>query len=255
MGALIDVTEQRRLQTELSEAVRLRDDFLAIASHELRTPLTMMKLQVQGLTRGVRGEGPDARLGLKLQRVAERVERMVVMVNELLDVSRISSGKISLELEEVDLTEMVREVVQRLEPEIRRSRSAVVLDLQPAVTGQWDPHRLDQVVCNLLSNAIKYGAGKEVRVQLEANDDRALRRVVDQGIGIPVEEQGRIFQRFERAVSDRHFGGFGLGLWIVRRVLEAFGGSIRVESAPGAGASFEANLPRQPQAQRSSNAG
>jgi signal transduction histidine kinase len=110
--------------------------------------------------------------------------------------------------------------------------------------GGWDRLRLEQITTNLLSNAIKYGPGKPIEITLAGDEQRATLRVRDQGIGIAAEDHGRIFERFERAVSPRRYGGFGLGLWIVRRVADALGGTIDVESRPGAGATFTVTLPR-----------
>jgi signal transduction histidine kinase len=110
--------------------------------------------------------------------------------------------------------------------------------------------RVEQVVTNLLSNAIKYGAGRPVEVAVSGDDLLARLTIRDHGIGIPLEHQARIFERFERAVSDRHYGGLGLGLWIVRQIVDALGGSIIVESEAGKGSTFTVNLPRSPRKRR-----
>ncbi len=246
LGGLVDITEQRRLEGELTEAVRLRDEFLAIASHELRTPLTALQIQVQTLAHGRKSGPQDERLQGRLLRAEVSVARMVQLVNDLLDVSRITAGQLALDLEEVELCQLVQEVVERLGPDIQRSGSELSVVLPGEVRGHWDRRRLDQVVCNLLTNALKYGGGKPVELKVELSDTEARLRVTDHGIGVAPEEQERIFRRFERAVSDRHFGGFGLGLWIVTQVLEAMDGSIRVESQVGEGAMFEARLPLRP---------
>lgn len=244
-GGFIDVSEQRRLERELLEAVRVRDEFLSLASHELRTPLTALQLQIQSLTRGPGFQGLEERLQQRLERADRSVERLVALVNDLLDVSRISAGHLKLDLEEVNFTEVVRDVSARLEPEVRRSGSPLSLVLPEAVRGVWDRLRLEQIVTNLLSNAVKYGEGRQVTITLEAHDGAAVLKVVDLGIGIPPEEQTRIFQRFRRAVSERNFGGFGLGLWVVERIVHQLGGTIGVKSAVGAGSTFEVTLPPQ----------
>ncbi|MCY1017713.1 sensor histidine kinase [Pyxidicoccus sp. MSG2] len=246
VGGLIDVTEQRRLEQELKKAVRVRDDFLSIASHELRTPLTALQIQVQSLTKGPLLAALDGRVKARVEGAERSVGRMIQLVDDLLDVSRVNAGRLELHLEEVNLSELVQEVVTRMQPEVGRSGSQLSMSLPERVTGRWDRSRVDQVFCNLLSNALKYGEGKPVEATVEMDEARAWLRVHDHGIGIAPEEQGRIFERFERSVSDRHFGGFGLGLWIVRRVLDAMGGSIRVQSALGKGATFVVELPRHP---------
>jgi signal transduction histidine kinase len=229
------------------EAVKLRDEFLSIASHEFRTPLTSLVLQLTGLLRSARrGEFGEQRAG----RVADRLEsaygqslRLSKLVNELLDVSRISAGKLDFELEEVELSELVHEVVDRFEDELREAYCTVNLNTIRPATGMWDRFRLDQVVANLLSNAVKYGRGQPVEITVDSDGEWATLRVRDHGIGIKPEHLERIFDRFERGVTTRNYGGLGLGLYIVRSILDAMGGTIRVDSLPGQGATFIVELP------------
>jgi signal transduction histidine kinase len=172
------------------------------------------------------------------------VTRLTRLVDDLLSLSLIASKELHLELETTDLCVVVREVVERVRPLARSSGSLVVVRAGAPVTGMWDRTRLDQVVTHLLDNAVKYGAGKPVDVIVEGEGDEARLTVQDQGIGIAPESQARIFQRFERAVSERHYGGFGLGLWIVGQIVDAHDGRIQVESRPGAGTTFIIALPR-----------
>ncbi|WP_395813359.1 sensor histidine kinase [Archangium minus] len=171
------------------------------------------------------------------------VGRLSVLVDELLDVSRITSGRLVLHLEDVDLAELVREVVERIRPEAERVGCELRLQVPGPVVSRWDRLRLEQVLSNLLSNALKYGAGYPVEVALRVSGTQVLLQVRDEGIGIDPALQERIFERFERAVSDRHYGGLGMGLWITREIVTALGGSIQVESAPGRGATFTVTLP------------
>jgi signal transduction histidine kinase len=231
-----------RLFRHAEEAVRARDDFLSIASHELKTPLTSLALQADSLLAAARRLGA-APLAHKAEVVRRNVGRLTGLVAQLLDISRISAGRLELDLAEVDLAEVAREVVEKFEDEAARSGTPVRLAAPGHLAGRWDRLRLDQVLTNLLSNAIKYGPGKPVEMTVEDRRGRARVTVRDHGIGISAEDQARIFERFERAVSRRHYGGFGLGLWIVRQLVEAMGGSVRVESAPGEGATFEVELP------------
>jgi signal transduction histidine kinase len=176
--------------------------------------------------------------------VAQRqVRKLASLVDGLLDVTRISAGRLQLDLEDVDLAELAREVVARAEPEASRLGSPIQVEAEAAVVGRWDRLRLDQVITNLVSNAIKYGAGKPIRVQVAVEGDRACVTVRDEGIGIAAGDLKRIFDRFERAVSGRHYGGLGLGLYITRRIVEALGASIEVESAPAEGSAFTVRLP------------
>jgi PAS domain S-box-containing protein len=248
--------ENARLYREAQDAVRLRDEFLSIASHELKTPLTPLSLKLQMLASEARRqpESPFRRAVEDYIAVGSRqVKKLTELVNDLLDVARIAGGKLRLELEEVELGALVREVVTRYEPEAARAGSKLTLEeASGAVTGHWDRLRLEQVITNLVDNAIKYGSGKPIHVSLSADAGRARLRVRDEGIGISPEHLSRIFERFERAVSERHYGGLGLGLYITRTIVEALGGSIQVESTPGLGATFTVVLPRRPAAHGSS---
>ncbi len=241
--------ENARLYREAQEAIHLRDEFLSIASHELKTPLTPLSLRLQMLAREARQqpESPFRNAVEDYIAVGSRqVKRLSELVSDLLDVARIVGGRLRLEFEEVDLSTLAREVIARYEPEAARAGSTLVLAAQESVVGHWDRLRLEQVLTNLVDNAIKYGAGRPIHVQLEADASRALLRVRDEGIGIAPKHLSRIFERFERAVSDRHYGGLGLGLYISRTIVEAMGGSIQAESQPGQGATFTVVLPRAP---------
>jgi signal transduction histidine kinase len=239
-----ELAHRERIEQELREAVVMRDDFLSVAGHELRTPLTAVQLQVHSLLGRARERyGTDGYLLERLERVRRQTERLSGLIDELLDASRISAGRLTLEPEECDLAALVREVADRAAEAAARAGCALRVAAEAPVRGHWDRLRIEQVVSNLLGNALKYGAGKPVEVQVQGGRDRARLAVRDAGIGIPIEDQARIFRRFERAVSSRNFGGLGLGLWIVRQVVEAHGGTVRVESEPGQGATFIAELP------------
>jgi signal transduction histidine kinase len=228
-------------------AVQVRDEFLSIASHELKTPLTALRLQAAQLERAFTECDPHKGVE-RAAKVSKTVQRLVHLVEELLDVSRISADQLRLDREQVDLTEIVRDVVARVHEQASRAGSEIHVSVPGPVVGTWDRFRIDLVIVNLLGNAIKYGEGKSIEVKIECTNDLAIVSVCDHGIGIAPDDQRRIFDRFERAVSSRSFGGFGLGLWIVRQVVEAHGGTIRVESALGRGATFRVELPRHPPA-------
>jgi signal transduction histidine kinase len=172
------------------------------------------------------------------------------LINNLLDISRITAGRLDLELEPVDLAAVVRDSAARAREEIARASCTVQVEAPGPCMGQWDRMRVEQVVTNLLSNALKYGAGHPIEVSVAGDDGWARLTIRDHGIGIPPEDQARIFERFERAVSDRHYGGLGLGLWIVRQIVDALGGMIEVESESGKGSLFTINLPRAPRKRR-----
>ncbi len=177
--------------------------------------------------------------------IVEREDRRLArFVEELLDLGRIRTGSLPFTFEEVDLGEVVRDASARLGAELARSGSSLSIATEGRPVGTWDRFRLEQVVTNLLSNAIKFGLGRPIEIAASAREGRARLVVRDQGIGIPPAAQERIFQPFERAVSVRHYGGLGLGLHIVRTIVTALGGTITLESAPGAGSTFTVELPQ-----------
>lgn len=228
---------------QTQQALQLRDDFLAIASHELNTPLTSLKLQLARLQR--RAEDDDVRT--RATAAVHQVDRLGRLVRELLEVSRLSEGRLHLDPEPVDLVELCREVLGRFSDEMIRGGTAVHLLAPDALPGQWDRARVDGVVTHLVSNALKYGQGQPVELTVTGAPEDVARLVIrDRGIGIPAEQQAHLFQRFGRAVPLRHYGGFGLGLWFSRQVVEAHGGRIHLESAPGEGTTVTVELPRTP---------
>jgi signal transduction histidine kinase len=233
------------LYREAQKAIGLRDDFLQVAAHELRTPVTSLKLNTQALLASARREEAwSERTAMRLAGMERSVSRLSVLVNELLDVSRVTGGRLVLHPEELDLVALLRDVIEHFRPEAERAGCELRVQLPEPVVSRWDRLRVEQVLGSLLSNACKYGAGLPVEVSLSASASRAELRVRDEGIGIAPDVQSRIFERFERAVSDRHYGGLGMGLWMTREMVTAMGGTIRVESALGQGATFLVELPR-----------
>ena len=232
---------------ERIRAVDARDEFLAIASHELRTPLTALLLHIQSQLRTLR-RGQDAPVPERAVEQLKSTERMVLrlgkLIGELLEVSRLAWGRFRPDRQDVDLAALVRESLARMEEQLARAGCPVNVAVEGGVRGSWDRDRLDRVVDNLIGNAAKYGAGKPIEVRLRGRDGNVLLEVRDYGIGIEPADQARVFERFERAVSHRQFGGFGLGLWISRKIVEAHGGSIWLTSKPGAGSTFSVELPR-----------
>ncbi|WP_438044556.1 sensor histidine kinase [Sorangium sp. So ce128] len=238
--------DNARLYRAAQEAIRARDEFLTVATHELNTPMTSLLLTLESMDRGVRSDRPWDRqaVGRQVDRALRQATRVIRLNGELLDVSRINAARLRLDVAEVDLGEVVRDVLARFKLDLARAGCSVALQEHGRIVGLWDGSRVDQIVSNLLANAIKFGAGKPVEISVGEEAGIARLSVRDHGIGIDPARQGQIFERFERAVSNRHYGGLGLGLYISRSLAEAHGGSIRVESALGAGATFIVELPR-----------
>jgi signal transduction histidine kinase len=239
--------ENARLHYQSQEAVRLRDEFLSVASHELNTPMAALMLSLEGLGT----PDPDLQLDqqgmIHVAKLAERQgKRLTKLIGDLLDVTRMTRGTLALNLEKVDLSALVREVLARYKPELERAGCQVTTQLSGPVIGLWDPMRLDQVVLNLVANAAKFGARKPVELTVERMGDRARLKVADHGIGIDPAQQQRIFERFERGVSSHNYGGLGLGLYICKRIVESHGGVISVESRLAQGAAFMVELPLNP---------
>lgn len=232
-----------RLYRAATEAVRVRDEFLSVASHELRGPVSALQLTLQGLGSGLFAGKPPPGTERPLAIAERQALRLGRLVGELLDVSRLRTQKLVLHLEEVGLDELVREVAERFEGELETAGCKLEVDIPPGIVGHWDPSRLSQVVENLLSNAIKFGRGKPIEVRGARVDGMARLTVRDHGVGIPAERMPHIFDRFERAVSAAHFGGLGLGLYIVKEIVCAMDGHVRAESIEGEGATFTVELP------------
>jgi signal transduction histidine kinase len=238
--------DNARLYTSAQGAVRLRDEFLSVASHELKTPLTPLSLKLQVLAQKAAAQ-PESPFAREVQAHVEvgrkQVRKLGELIGDLLDVSRISAGRMKLAWEPVDFAAVLRDVVSRNEEQADKQGSPLQVEAPSTLMGTWDAMRLEQVVVNLLDNSLKYGPGKPVRLRLVEDLGKAVLTVKDEGIGIAPSAQGRIFERFMRGVSDRHYGGLGLGLFITKSCVEAMGGSIHVQSEPGQGALFTVVLP------------
>jgi PAS domain S-box-containing protein len=236
------LVREQSARAAAEEAVHVRDDFVAIAGHELKTPLAALLMQVENMRRSLRS-GQPSNLVERLDRIANSGRRLERLINELLDVSRITTGRLQLEPEQFDLAAMVHEVVGRFREASPNPGCAISVRATESVAGCWDRQRIEQVVTNLLSNALKYGKSQPVEIEMGTEGDSAVVRVIDHGIGIDPVHQEKIFQRFERAVAAREYGGFGLGLWIASQIIEASGGTLAVESEPNRGSTFTFRLP------------
>jgi PAS domain S-box-containing protein len=226
---------------ESKQAIFARDEFLSIASHELRTPLTALKLRLQSV---LHARDLSEKTERRLDSAVRQTERLERLIDNLLDVSRITTGHLELEPEYFDLAEMTQDVADRFREQAAFGGIRVALTTSEPVVGHWDRLRLEQVATNLLTNALKFGEGKPIGVTVSGDELSAVLTVADQGIGIAPEDISRIFQQFERVLGHRTFGGLGMGLYIARQIAHAHGGRIEVESARGEGSRFHVILPR-----------
>lgn len=241
------LSKLQQTQNELEHAVRMRDDFMSIVSHEVRTPLNGLILETQ-LRKLHLAKGNAAAFSMdKMQAMVERDERqiqsLIRLIEDMLDVSRIRTGKLSIRTSAFDLAELVGNLLESFSAQIAAAESSVTYTTEEPVIGVWDEFRIEQVVANLLTNALRYGARKPIEVRVYAVAGQARVEVRDQGIGISPENQRRIFQQFERVAANHAIHGLGLGLFISDQIVAAHGGEIVVESEEGNGSMFRVCLP------------
>ena len=243
---LLEHEHQERIEAEKS--VQARDDFLAMASHELRTPLTPLKMYLDWFKREARKIQPDllpkAENLLKALDYTDReINRLIQLTDDLLDVTRISAGRLILNREPMNLVELVSQVRKEKFDELTKKQCSLIVKKDGPVNGVWDYNRIEQVFSCLLSNAMKYGSGKPIEVTVDTDKEKAVLKVTDQGPGISMKDREKIFQRFERAASIKNYDGLGLGLYISKEIVDAHGGTISVESEIGKGSTFTVSLP------------
>ncbi|WP_093523781.1 ATP-binding protein [Stigmatella erecta] len=231
----------------LRESVRMRDEFLSLVSHELRTPVAALSLNFQSMVRSLgsedRAEASPEAIGGKAQTTQKQLHRLERLVERLLDVSEAFTGRLKLTRQEVDLSAVASAVVEQARTKAAHAGCVLTVNAPSPIIGHGDRVRLHQILQGLLDNALKFGAGNPVEVAVRRDSDHAFLTVVDHGEGIRPEDQERIFGRFERAVSEKHYGGFGLGLWLARYIAEAHAGNIRFMPTEGGGATFTVALP------------
>ena len=234
-------------QLELEQAVRMRDDFMSIVAHEVRTPLNGLILETQLRKMHLARDNAAAFTLDKMHAMVDRDERqiksLIRLIEDMLDVSRIRTGKLSIRPTRFDLSTLVRDLLHNFSRQIDAAETSVTLDAEQPVIGNWDEFRIEQVISNLLTNALRYGAKSPVSVKVYSEGGLALVDVRDQGIGISEENQKRIFQQFERVSARQAVAGLGLGLFISEQIVTAHGGTITVQSRIGEGALFRVFLP------------
>lgn len=241
-----NLEQQQRVNEELKHALALRDEFLSIASHELSSPLATLKMQCEllrwDLSEDV--EIPKQSLMELMIRQENRIDRVLQMVNTMLDLSRFANGNSVMNLKSISLKAIVQDTCERLLPYLNENRVSVDLSGLADLLANCDPFRMEQVFTNLITNAVKYGSGRPVQVAGEIRDSKIYVEVRDQGIGIAPEDQGRIFNRYERLENQvGNIKGFGLGLHIVKEIINSHGGEVGVTSRLGEGSVFYFTLP------------
>lgn len=250
---LRDITDRKKSEENLKDAIRARDEFISICSHELKTPVTSMKLQFQMAVRQLEKGDPSVQARESIEKrsytAIRQLDRMTSLIEEMLDVSRISAGKLQLDKAPLDFHDLTHEVIERFSDQFVALGIPLEMRGKPVramVVG--DRYRLEQVVSNLITNAIKYGSGRPIQISVAVVGEKVRLSVTDQGIGIAKENLERIFERFERAVRSSNISGLGLGLYISHQFVEAHGGRIEVDSEIGKGSIFTVELPLIPAA-------
>jgi len=239
--------EVKKILSDMAQALSQRNEFLSVASHELKTPLTSLKIQIQMRERMIRkGDAgvfqPDRVLKL-VTFAAQQIDRLNRLVDDMLDVSRITNGKLEVSPSFEDLDSLIRNLIGVFEEFPAWQALSLTYETPGSVVAEIDKFRIEQVITNLLTNAAKYGGGTPITVRLSTDGQSALIEVSDQGKGIKPEDHERIFNRFERAVTTNEISGFGLGLYICRQIIQLHGGRIWVESEVGRGSTFKIQLP------------
>lgn len=250
-----DISERKKEQEKirvteenLRSAIKARDEFISICSHELKTPLTSMRIQFQLAQKLYREGNPKV---FEKESVRKRIEisnkqlsRMGRLIDNMLDVSNISSGKLALEQKEVDLLVLTKEIIDSFQEQLEYSHIDLKIETKsPPFLIQGDAYRMEQVISNLLNNAIKYGNNNPVKIIFDHQGDKVLLSFVDEGLGIDPKNLKMIFNRYDRGMDSSKISGLGLGLYLSKQIVEAHKGQIKVESVVGKGSTFTVEFP------------
>lgn len=234
-------------QTELQRTLTMRDDFMSLVSHELRTPLNTLHVETQIRQLQLKRDDMSAfsreKLEAMVARDSRQIQSMIRLISDMNDVSRLQNGQLSIRPAPLNLSQLLHQIIADLAYQAEAAGSSFVPEIEENVTGVWDEVRVEQIFINLLTNALRYGNSKPVAITLKANAADVQVTVRDQGIGIALEAQQRIFEKFERAESKRVKDGMGMGLYIARQLAEAHRGTLEVESVLGEGTCFRLILP------------
>lgn len=233
-------------------ALDAKTQFISVASHELKTPITALKLQYDSLSRQFERDEKMSTLSIQnfLQRAGRQISRLNLVIEELLNTARLEQGTFDLNISDIKLSVLLRNILETLSPNFAAARTEAKLVIQDELVAHWDPFRMEQVLTNILSNAIKYAPGKPIEVSVTSENKWALIKIKDYGPGIDLQNKEQIFNRFVRA-GQRTVEGIGLGLFIARQIVLAHGGQIEVQSTLGEGATFEIRMPLEALSNRS----
>ncbi len=247
MTQQIQIKEYEKQSKELAEAVRARDEFISIASHELKTPLTSLMILSQLQLKMIAKNDPKAfeedRVKDLASKTVAQTERLNILVGDMLDITRLKSGQMSMKKSNTDLFKLCNSAIERLSAQFISSGCKPPLISGTKTMGYWDPMRIEQVINNLLINAMKYGNNSPIVVTISSTNEVARFSIMDHGNGISQIDQSRIFHRFERAISANEISGLGLGLYISQQIIESHNGKIWVNSENGNGSTFYFELP------------
>ena len=240
-----------QLDKDISAArreIRARDEFLSLASHELKTPLTTMLLKLHNMLHTVKNVSlanfSVPALMKVLENAQQQTRRLSNMINDLLNISLITTGRLKLEKEDADLSSIVKTVLENFSELLKDEKYKVKVDSRKKIVGRWDKNRIEQAITNLLSNAIKYGRGQPIEIKLENSGNMARFIIHDHGIGIPKDDQKILFEKYFRSLTAADYKkGLGVGLYITYQIINAHKGNIRVLSKAGKGSTFIVDLP------------
>lgn len=239
--------ELNQTQQELQRSLKMRDEFMSLVAHELRTPLNTLFLETQmrslQIKRGNTAAFGPQQMEAMVQRDERQIKSMIRLIDDMLDVSRMRSGKLSIRPAKVELMSLLERVVSDLSLQAATTGSSLTLRPHEHVRGCWDEFRVEQVIVNLLTNALRYGCGQPVEVSVEKSGDLVRIDVRDGGKGIAPSDLERIFEPYERGARNGEPKGLGLGLYISRQLAISHGGELRVASTPGEGSTFSLVLP------------
>jgi signal transduction histidine kinase len=239
--------ELHQTQEELQRSLRMRDEFMSLVAHELRTPLNTLFLEAQmrslQLKRGTLASIKPEQFDAMIKRDERQIKAMIRLIDDMLDVSRMRSGQLSIRPGQVQLMDLLERVVSDLSLQASATGCKLSLRPHPPVEGCWDEFRIEQVVVNLLTNALRYGGGQPVEVSVQYAENTVSIHVRDEGKGIAPSDLERIFEPYERGARNGEPKGLGLGLYISRQLALSHGGELRVTSKPGEGSTFTLVLP------------